>query len=97
MSHDVETSGGWDDGGEVVGDHAHFAAVLLECRRLCCCQSKLCGRQADSESVYCCCIRSVCVSEKEVGGFAVSGGAVRAAGKPAAEWGAGVGLEVVVE
>lgn len=97
MIHDVETSGGLDDGGEVVGDYVHSAGVLWERRKLCCCPSKLCGRQADSENVYCCCIHSVYVSEKEVGGFAVGEGTVRVAGQLAAEEGTGLGLEAVVE
>lgn len=53
-----------------------------------------CGRQPDSESVYCCCIRSVRAGEKEVGRFAVGGVAVRIAGQPAAEEGAESGSEV---
>lgn len=90
------TSGGSDDGEEVVGEHARSAEVLRECRRLCCCLSKPCGRQPGSESVYCCCIRSVRASEKEVGRVVVGGGAVRVAGKPVAEEGVGVGSEVSV-
>lgn len=95
MIHDVETSDGLDDGREVVGDYVHSAGVQREHRKLCCCLSKLCGRLADFESVYYCCIRSAYVSEKEVGGFAVE--AVRAAERPAAEEGTGLGLEAVVE
>lgn len=64
--------------------------------RLCCCLSKLCGRQLDSESVYCCCIHSVRVSEEQVRGVAVGGLAGRVAGQPAAEEGVGLGSEVVV-
>lgn len=55
-----------------------------------------CGRQPGSESVYCCCIRSVHASEKEVGRVVVGGGSVRVAGQAVAEVGAGLELEVLV-
>lgn len=98
MNRDAETSGGLDDGGEVVGDHAHSAGVLLEHRRLCCCLSKLCGRQPDSESVYCCCTRSVHGCEEEVGRVVVGVGVAGVVGNPVAEEGFELGLgDVVLE
>lgn len=62
----------------------------------CMCLVTHCGRQPGSESVYCCCIRSVHVSEKEVGKFVVRGEAVRVAGRPVGEVGFGLELEIVV-
>lgn len=94
--HDAETSGGLDDGGEVVGGHGRSAGVLLEYRRLYCCLSTLCGRQSDSERVYCYCIHFVHVSEREVGMVAVNGSAAREAGQALAERMVALGLEVVV-
>lgn len=49
-----------------------------------------CGRQPDSESAYCCCIRSVHVSEKEVGRIVVGGQTERVAVHSVAEEGAGL-------
>lgn len=95
MSHDAETSGGLGDGGEVVDDHARSAGVLWECMRLCCCLSK-CGRQPDSESVYCCCIRSARRGEKEVGRVVVGEVAVRVAEQPVAAEELDLGSEFVV-
>lgn len=61
---DVETSS--VGGGEEVGGHAHFAGVLQECRRLCCCLSRLCEKSFVSGSVWSRCSHSGLV-EAEVG------------------------------
>lgn len=55
-----------------------------------------CGRQPDFESAYCCCIRSVHVSEKEVGRIVVGGQTETVAVRSAAEEVAGLELGVVV-
>lgn len=56
LNCDVETRSVGD--GEEAGGRVRFAGVLQECRRLCCCLSRLCERSLASGSVWSCCSRS---------------------------------------